>query len=68
MKLMRGLSTGELSGVPVQVLIATASPGLLRHAETREVRVLSRSPDDGASRVSAEAADVADWRQRLEMA
>jgi predicted ATPase len=68
MKLMRGLSTGEFSGIPVQVVIATASPRLLRHAEAREVRVLSRSPDDGASRVSAEPADVADWRQRLEMA
>jgi predicted ATPase len=68
MKLMRGLSTGEFSGIPVQVVIATASPRLLKHAEAREVRVLSRSPDDGASRVSAEPADVADWRQRLEMA
>jgi predicted ATPase len=68
MKLMRGLSTGEFSDIPVQVVIATASPGLLKHAESREVRVLTRSPDDGASRVSAEPADVADWRQRLEMA
>lgn len=68
MKLMRGLSTGELAGVPVQVLIATASPGLLRHAETREVRVLTRSPEDGSSRVSSSPEDIADWRQRLEMA
>jgi len=68
MKLMRGLSTGELAGVPVQVVIATASPGLLKHVETREVRVLTRSPDDGSTRVSSSPEDVADWRQRLEMA
>lgn len=68
MKLMRGLSTGDLAGVPVQVVIATASPSLLRHVEAREVRVLSRSPDDGSAQVSAEPEDVADWRQRLEMA
>jgi predicted ATPase len=69
MKLMRGLSAGELTaGVPVQVVIATAAPGLLKHVEPREVRVLSRSPDDGAAQVSASPEDVADWRQRLEMA
>ncbi len=68
MKLMRGLSSGELAGVPVQVLIATASPGLLKHAEAREVRVLTRSTDDGSSRVSSSPEDIADWRQRLEMA
>jgi predicted ATPase len=68
MKLMRGLSAGELAGAPVQVVIATASPGLLKHVESREIRVLSRSPDDGAARVSASPEDVADWRQRLEMA
>jgi predicted ATPase len=69
MKLMRGLSTGDLTGgIPVQVVIATAAPGVLKHVEPREVRVLSRSPDDGAAHVSASPADVADWRQRLEMA
>jgi hypothetical protein len=30
--------------------------------------VLTRSPDDGSTRVSASPEDVADWRQRLEMA
>ena len=69
MKVMRGLSAGELTGgTPVQVVIATAAPGLLKHVEPREVRVLSRSPDDGAAQVSASPEDVADWRQRLEMA
>lgn len=68
MKLMRGLSTGELAGVPVQVVIATASPVLLKRVEAREMRVLTRSPDDGSTRVSASPEDVADWRQRLEMA
>jgi predicted ATPase len=67
MKLMRGLSTGELGGTPVQVVIATSSPGLLKHVGSRELRVLSRSPDDGAAWVSASPEDVADWRQRLEM-
>jgi predicted ATPase len=67
-KLMRGLSSGDLAGAPVQVVIATASPGLLKHVEAREVRVLTRSPDDGSAQVSSEPEDVADWRQRLEMA
>lgn len=67
-RLMRALSTGERTGAPIQVVMATASPGLLKHVEPREVRVLSRSPEDGAARVSASPEDVADWRQRLEMA
>ncbi|MBN1208279.1 MAG: AAA family ATPase [Myxococcaceae bacterium] len=68
MKLLRGLTTGELGGSPIQVVMATSSTGLLRHVDSREIRVLSRSPDDGAVQVSTSPADVADWRQRLEMA
>jgi predicted ATPase len=67
MKLLRGLSTGELGRQAVQVVLATSSPVLLKHVAVEEVRVLSRSPDDGAVQVSTSAADVADWRQRLEM-
>jgi predicted ATPase len=68
MKLLRGLSTGELASAPVQVVIATASPSLLKHVDSKEVRVLSRATEDGAVQVSASPEAVADWRQRLEMA
>jgi predicted ATPase len=67
MKLLRGLVSGELGGTPVQVVLATASPTLLKQVREAEVRVLTRSPDDGAVQVSASPADVAEWRQRLEL-
>ncbi|WP_263451285.1 AAA family ATPase [Hyalangium gracile] len=68
MKLMRDMSTGSVGGTPIQVLIATSSAGLLKHVDPKEIRVLTRSTDDGATRVSSAPEVVADWRQRLEMA
>jgi predicted ATPase len=68
MKLMRGLSTGALGGTPIQVVIATASSALLKHVEARELRVLTRSPEAGATQVDSTPELVADWRQRLEQA
>lgn len=68
MKLLRGMSTGSLGGTPIQVVVATSSSGLLKHVEAKEIRVLTRSTDDGAVKVSSAPEAVADWRQRLEMA
>jgi predicted ATPase len=67
MGLLRRLSTGELGGSPIQVVLASSSPEVLEYMAPTEVRVLSRSPEDGSVRVSASLADVADWRQRLAM-
>lgn len=67
MALLRRLTTGELGGNPIQVVLASSSPEVLEYVAPTEVRVLSRSPEDGSVRVSASAADVADWRQRLAM-
>jgi predicted ATPase len=68
MTMLRRLSTGELNGHAIQVVMATSAPEVLEHVAPVEVRVLSRSPEDGSVRVSASPADVADWRQRLAMA
>jgi predicted ATPase len=68
MKLLRGMSTGSLGGTPIQVVVATSSARLLKHVESKEIRVLTRSTDDGAVQVSSAPEAVADWRQRLEMA
>jgi predicted ATPase len=68
MGLLRGMSTGELSGTPIQVVLATAAQEVLEFVAPTEVRVLARSPQDGSVRVSDTPADVADWRQRLAMA
>jgi predicted ATPase len=67
MALLRGLSRGALGGKPVQVVLATSSTEVLDFVAPAEVRVLSRSPEDGAVRVSDSAEDLADWRQRLAM-
>lgn len=62
--LLRRLSTGELGGRPVQVVIATHSFDLLEHVLPDEVRMLSRAPEDGAVRVSHPLQDRNDWRGR----
>ncbi|HEX8702838.1 MAG TPA: AAA family ATPase [Myxococcaceae bacterium] len=67
MGMLRRLSTGELSGSPIQVVLASSAPEVLGYVAPTEVRVLSRSPEDGSVRVSDSPADVADWRQRLAM-
>jgi predicted ATPase len=61
--LLRRLSTGEL-GRPVQVVLATHSFELLEHVQPEEVRMLSRSPEDGSVRVSYPLQDRNDWRNR----
>ena len=61
--LLRQLSTGEL-GRPVQVVLATHSFELLEHVQPEEVRMLSRSPEDGTVRVSYPLQDQGDWRNR----
>ncbi len=62
--LLRRLSTGELGGQAVQVILATHSFDLLEHVQPEEVRLLSRSPEDGSVRVSYPMQDSTDWRSR----
>ncbi|HVG63156.1 MAG TPA: AAA family ATPase [Hyalangium sp.] len=49
---------------PVQIIIATHSLELLEHVQAEEVRLLSRSPEDGSVRVSTPMLDAQDWRIR----
>lgn len=62
--LLRQLSRGSSERPPVQVLIATHSLELLEHVQAEEVRMLSRSPEDGSVRVNAPRQDTQDWRGR----
>jgi predicted ATPase len=68
MTLLRRMSTGEVGGTPIQVVIATSSAQVLKHVEEKEIRVLTRSEKDGAAQVSTAPEVVAEWRQRLETA
>jgi len=62
--LLRRLSTGELTGRPIQVVLATHSFDLLEHVHPDEVRMLSRAPEDGEVRVSQPLQERSDWRGR----
>lgn len=62
--LLRQLSMGSPERPPVQVLVATHSLELLEHVQAEEVRMLSRSPEDGSVRVNASRQDAQDWRGR----
>jgi predicted ATPase len=68
MTLLRRMSTGEVGGTPIQVVIATSSAQVLKHVDEKELRVLTRSEKDGAAQVSTAPEVVAEWRQRLETA
>jgi predicted ATPase len=61
---LRQLSVGSPERPPVQVLIATHSLELLEHVQPEEVRMLSRSPEDGSVLVNAPRQDAQDWRGR----
>jgi predicted ATPase len=61
---LRKLSVGAPDRPPVQVIIATHSLELLEYVQHEEVRMLSRSPEDGSVRVSAPRQDAQDWRGR----
>jgi predicted ATPase len=62
--LLRRLSTGELGGRPVQVILATHSFELLEHVHPDEVCMLSRAPEDGSVRVSYPLEHGSEWRSR----
>lgn len=61
--LLRALSTGAGLAQPVQVVLATHSPDLLELVRPEEVRLLSRSPEDGSVNVRAMSPEVGDWRR-----
>jgi predicted ATPase len=62
--LMRRISIGASGVPPVQVIIATHSFELLEHVQQEEVRLLSRSSEDGSVRVGSTLQDAPDWRSR----
>jgi predicted ATPase len=62
--MLRRLSVGTVDRPPVQIVIATHSLELLEHVQPAEVRMLSRSPEDGTVRVSTPLQDAQDWRTR----
>jgi predicted ATPase len=62
--MLRRLSLGSLGMQPVQTILATHSFELLEHVHPEEVRLLSRSPEDGSVRVSSPMQDSTDWRSR----
>jgi predicted ATPase len=62
--MLRRLSLGTAGQPPVQVVIATHSLELLEHVQPEEVRMLSRSPEDGSVRVSTPLEDAKNWRSR----
>ena len=59
----RRLSSGELGGKPVQIILATHSAELLAHAQPHEVRFLSRSNDDGSVCVREAQTDTPEWEE-----
>jgi predicted ATPase len=62
--MLRRLSVGAPERPPVQIIIATHSLELLEHVQPEEVRMLSRSPEDGSVRVSTPTLSAQDWRSR----
>jgi predicted ATPase len=62
--MLRRLSLGTPERPPIQIVIATHSLELLEHVQPEEVRMLSRSPEDGSVRVTTPMLDAQDWRTR----
>jgi predicted ATPase len=62
MGMLRRLTEGTSGMTPVQVIIATHSFELLEHVRPEEVRMLSRSTEDGSVRVNSPLQETQDWR------
>ena len=65
--MLRQLSVGTPARPPVQIVLATHSLELLEHVQPEEVRMLSRSPEDGSVRVSMPLHDAENWRSRASL-
>jgi predicted ATPase len=65
--MLRRLSVGTLERPPVQIVLATHSLELLEHVQPEEVRMLSRSPEDGSVRVSTPLQAAENWRSRASL-
>lgn len=62
--LLRKLTLGGTATRPIQVVIATHSYELLEFMQPEEVRLLSRSTEDGSVRVNAMLQDSPEWKNR----
>lgn len=64
MGMLRRLTIGTPQTPPVQVILATHSYELLEFVQPEEVRLLSRSTEDGSVRVNASLQESPEWRGR----
>jgi predicted ATPase len=62
-ELLRGLTTGQFGGKPIQVMLATHSAELLNFVEPNEVRFFSRDAKDGSVVIEKAPPDSNDWRK-----
>ncbi|MDC0713426.1 AAA family ATPase [Stigmatella sp. ncwal1] len=62
--MLRRLSTGAMGVRPVQVVIATHSFDLLEHIPPNDLRLLSRSLENGAVQVSYPKQHLPEWKSR----
>ncbi|EAU66762.1 conserved hypothetical protein [Stigmatella aurantiaca DW4/3-1] len=62
--MLRRLSSGALGARPVQVVIATHSFDLLEHIPPNDLRLMSRSLEDGSVQVSYPKQHLPEWKTR----
>jgi predicted ATPase len=60
---LRKMTTGEIGKKPIQVVLATHSAELLEYVRPKEVRFLTRSPEDGSVQVNEAPTDSTNWQQ-----
>lgn len=65
-KLLRDLSKGIGNHPPVQILIATQSPELLKYVEPEEVRFLDRNPADGSVVIREAPVTKPEWEKAFQ--
>ena len=64
MSMLRRLTVGAPQTPPVQVILATHSYERLEFVQPEEVRLLSRSTEDGSVRVNASLEEAPEWKGR----
>lgn len=65
-QMLRKMTTGDIGGKPVQVVLATHSAELLDYVRPEEVRFLTRSQEDGSVQVNLAPTDTTNWRKVYE--
>jgi hypothetical protein len=65
-KILRGMSRGEIGPRRMQILLATHSAELLEFIEPEEVRFFDRKTDDGSVRVTEAPTKTPEWRSAFD--